>query len=250
MVKTNQFIKITTRDIQMSSLLLPFHIPIVCMSRDATEQFMGYVMAVKIFAKTGVWVDEPLDPDNEENGLDDWDEDIHARPAGSGPRFNFMILRRDWSLFCGVLAWADARIEDFSWGAKIELQLDPCTDDPWIEVPDHKVSNITEFVEQNQQGLLEPFVRQCRGLEHVRIEGGVQGGVDSKFAAEVVSKVKAPRYGNHHEAIADFREAKKTADKLKEEGDHLAAIEWYESALVKMQCAFNSVRLRPLDSFT
>jgi hypothetical protein len=260
MVRTNQFIKVTTQNIQMSSLLLPFQVPIVCLGREKTEQFQGFVMGVKISAKIN-WVDELFDSINEEGGMDDVDEDIRAPPASTGPRFNFMILRRDWDAFCGMLAWADADIEGFSLDVEIVVELDPrmCADER-EELPDYKAP-ITEFVTQNMRGLLEPWKRQCRGFRHVHIDGAYWGLSDeldvvltrllyktaNNIVTEVLSAVRAPLYEHHHDAIADFRETKKTADDLKENGtagDKDRAIQWYDAALMKMRRLLKSVRFQ------
>jgi hypothetical protein len=101
MVKTNQFIRIESYYIPLPIVLVERQIPIVTLDREHTRQFKGYVLDL-VMTRThsgGGFVN--TDPDL------DWDDDLDESSERGGPYFNFMILVRDWDVFCKLLSDSD-----------------------------------------------------------------------------------------------------------------------------------------------
>jgi hypothetical protein len=234
MVKRNQFIKVTTIDVPMSSLLLPFQVPIVTLDRAHTEQFHGYVISLSMSAIIGGWVDEPLDSDDE-GGMGNRGVGYHAPPAGTGPRFNFMVLGRDWEALCYMLSWADACIEGFSWAVKIVLHLNPYATEP-DDSSAYKASIADFFTTKNQETLLNPFRNQVSGLTAVT----VTGAVDVDLAQSVVVQVHAPLYTDSREALRDLNATKASANALYTAQNFTAATAEWSTAIMKLNRVYKS----------
>jgi hypothetical protein len=167
MVKTNQFIRVTTIGIPMS-ILLPAGAPILTMDRAHTDQFKGYLLRLYIRPLDGGWIQEIPDADDED----------------SGPRFDFMLLRQDWDEFCTTLGQADVLIRDFSSCVHVHIHLNAYPP----ELPDYKASISEFFTQKNQEALLKPFHTYMAGFTSVK----VTGAVDPKLAREIIATLGQP----------------------------------------------------------
>jgi len=242
MIKTNQFIKVTTIDITMSSLLLSFQIPIVTLDREHTEQFHGYIMSLTISPTISGWVGEPQDLDVEsEDDMADWDEDVFAPSAGTGPRFNFMILGRDWEAFCAMLGWADVCIEDFSKAVKLVLHVHACAAEP-SDLPVYKASIADFFTRKHQEALLKPFHTQISGFMTVSITGAV----DDDLAQSAIAQVRCPLYTDPQAMFRDFHAIKASADALYTARDFMGATAKWSVAIVQLNRIHRSSSWRSL----
>jgi hypothetical protein len=124
-------------------------------------------MVVDIFAKPGGWVDEEVD--DPEAAFADMDPDIHLPPAGTGPRFDFMILGRDWATFCTHLALIDGYIPGFGKYAQVGLHLNAYPD----HLPPWKAPIGDYFTRKTQETLLKPFRTHICSFENVALTGSI-----------------------------------------------------------------------------
>ncbi|KAF2250252.1 hypothetical protein BU26DRAFT_518666 [Trematosphaeria pertusa] len=227
MVKTNQFVNIQTQDIPLSQLLISSNLPVVTMDRAHTAQFQGYVMSVNMSAIPGGWVGDPLDSDDDMDA-DDWDPHARAPPAGTGPRFNFMILGRDWDAFCRMLTHVDAEMEGFSTSVKVVLTLNGYP----AQLPDFKDPIEEFFTTKTQEALLRPLRKHIHGFQHVE----VTGAVDPAVAERAVNEVKTPPWTNPRDILNEFSAMKSLGNQLYTEGNLDAASKCWMSAITRMRC--------------
>ncbi|KAL5409979.1 hypothetical protein PMIN06_004949 [Paraphaeosphaeria minitans] len=201
MVKANQLIKISSVDIDLARLLLSSGLPVVTMDRAVAGQFQGCVMSVDLSAVPRDWVDEPWD--GEGDWEEDFDEDIHARPAGTGPRFNFLIIGRDWSSFCHMLSEGTAFFDRFERNVKIELKMNAYPE----HIPDFKAPIAHYFTAERQASLLGSFGSILRNFEHVVIGGTI----DKELAVSTVRAVAGRQWTSHEDVIRELRTREENA---------------------------------------
>ncbi|KAF1953218.1 hypothetical protein CC80DRAFT_596097 [Byssothecium circinans] len=232
MVKTNQFIRIQTMDIPIPLLLLPSKLPIVTMDRAHADQFQGYIIVVKIEAIPGGWVDEPLDSDADSDWEAEMDTYMHAPPAGTGPRFNFMILGRDWDHFCGMLAQADAFMEGFSYSVQVSVTLNAYP----AKLPAWKAPVDSYFTPKTQEDLLAPFCMHIHGFEHVSIDGSV----DRTLAKRTIDQVRKPQWTDPKVVIADLEKSKAAGNSLWAPSNPAPAVEQWRACIMEIRRIYST----------
>lgn len=192
MVKTNQFIMISSVDIDLARLLLSSRLPVVTMDRAIAGQFRGCVMSVDLSVVPGDWVDQPRDG-----------EGIHAQPARTGPRFNFLILGRDWSCFCRMLSEGAAFFERFEKNVRIELKMNAYPE----HIPDYKAPIAHYFTVERQASLLGSFGNVLRNFENVVIGGTI----DEQLVISTVRAVAGRQWTSPEDVIRELRTHKDAA---------------------------------------
>lgn len=210
----------------MSHLLMSTQIPIVSMDRMHAEQFEGYVVAVKMSAIPGGWVDDAeIDSDDE---FGHWDPDyVHLPPAGSGPRFNFMILGREWEGFCIMLAQADAFMDGFSSCVAVDVELGTYQ----YALPDYKAPISYYFTPKTQETLLHPFRTHITGFQNVSIHGAV----DPALAYTVKKEVRRSLWTSPEKVLSELQAAKDAGNTLYTSTSTITAHEKWSEALMRMR---------------
>ncbi|OAF99899.1 uncharacterized protein CC84DRAFT_1102964 [Paraphaeosphaeria sporulosa] len=226
MVKTNQFIKISSVDIDLARLLLSSGLPVVTMDRAVAGQFQGCVMSVDLSVVPGDWVGQPWDGDG--HWEEDFNEEIHAQPAGTGPQFNFLILGRDWSSFCHMLSEGTAFFERFEKNVKIELKMNA-----WPEhIPDYKATIAHYFTADRQATLLGSFGSILRNFENVVIGGTI----DEHLAISTVRAVAGRQWTSHEDVIHELSARKDTAKTASSQD----SLQMYMDAVMLMRRIYGS----------
>lgn len=203
MVKTNQFVRVSSIDIDLARLILSSGLPIVTMDRAAAERFQGCIMEIDLSVVPGDWVDEPWDGEGDWN--DDFDENWHKRPAGTGPRFNLLILGRHWDSFCRMLSEGTASFQGFERNVRIELKMNAYPE----EIPDFKAPISHYFTVERQATLLGGMSNVLRNFENVVIGGTI----DKKLAESTVQAIAARQWTSTEGVIRDLSARKEKAKK-------------------------------------
>lgn len=183
MVKTNCLVKISSIDIPIfADLILKTQLPVVHMDRTVVDQFQGSLMNVDLSVVSGEWVDAPWDGDSDWEA--DFDPNIHLPPAGTGPRFNLLILGRDWNKFCEMIGRGNATLKGFDQNVKIDIKMNgyPAT------LPDWKAPISKYFTLERQTSLLGEFPNALRCFKHVSLSGAI----DEELALSIVEAVAEP----------------------------------------------------------
>ncbi|KAF2438036.1 hypothetical protein P171DRAFT_424063 [Karstenula rhodostoma CBS 690.94] len=204
MVKTNQFIQISSIDIDLARLLLSSELPIVTMDRGIARQFQGCVMSVDL-------------------------SDIHTRPAGTGPRFDFLILGRDWSSFCQMLGEGAAFFGGFEKNVKIDLKMNAYPE----HIPDYKAPVAHYFTAERQASLLGSFGTVLRNFRNVVIGGTI----DEQLAASTMQAVSSRQWTSPEDVIRELGIRKDIAKTAISRQDSLRM---YMDAVVLMRRIYGS----------
>jgi hypothetical protein len=233
MVKTNQLIKVSSIDIDLARLLIGSRLPIVTMDRAIAEQFQGCVMRVDLSVVPGDWVDEPWD--SERDWEEDFDEDMHTRPAGTGPQFKFLILWRDWSRFCQMLSVGTASFRRFDTNVKIVITMNAYPE----HIPEYKAPITHYFTMQRQANLLGSFGTILRNFRNVFIGGTV----DEQLALSTMQAVADRHWTSAGDVIRELRARKHSA----EAATGRASLRIYMDTVVLVRCIHGSADFDRLD---
>ena len=214
MVKTNQFVKITTNMLSMSELLLQSQIPILTLDREHTNQFQGYMMSLTIAPIILHEVDGPLLPN---------DQRPHDSPTETGPHFNFMILGRDWEAICFMLELGDASAADFVSGVRLSLDFNMGAAEV-NSLPNYKIHISPLFLKPHQEAFLTRFYTQVSWWPSISITGTIEGDL----AQRVKNQFPSPPTTDPHEFLEYLRAKQASGAALEKAQDFPAATaQWY-----------------------
>ncbi|PVH95783.1 hypothetical protein DM02DRAFT_659825 [Periconia macrospinosa] len=210
MFAVNQLIRVQTEHIFMPNLLLSSRIPVLMVQPDARKQVYRCVMVLTLtmVAPEDMWSDSNL---------------IQKLRRKPDVRYDFMILQRDWDVFCMVLAEANDSnpLEStippsqgfplfvgsswFSNHIRVDLSLN-ATSSPGKH-PSWSPTMNSFFTREVQQKLLKPFHTWLRNQKHVSIKGEVVCNLEKK----VVSDVSGPCFSNAKEVVDFFQSTEANA---------------------------------------
>lgn len=186
LVKTNRFVKVTSRPgLPLKLLLNGLLVPVVTSDMRTVNGFKGYVLAVHLDSPEP----RPHAADNE----------------GMFDASTVMILHRDLDLFCQSLVDGDAYMSGFNEKLRLLIFMAPV-------LTAHEASpSMREFFSlATQKVLLAPLQAELRGFKNVKI----QGFVDKELSKVVQEHMSQDRWSDADQLLADFTAAKEQGSKL------------------------------------
>ncbi|KAF2117331.1 hypothetical protein BDV96DRAFT_24012 [Lophiotrema nucula] len=234
MVKTNRFVHVESKGIELSHLLHSMQTPVVTNDalQSSADQFPGYVLTLSLAPyrrrKIGDdlssinWASEQHEPDDEEGFYSD---------KQNTPRYSLMILGRDWGRFCKLLADTDIYVDNFRTGVKLTLTINGIAGSSSLWQGETLKNLKAFFNEKTQYQLLLPFRKQLRGFKIISI----LGDVDEALVSSVKDEVQQRKYTSAEDFLRTMNAKKEAGNVHYREKEDEKALEEWRSAVVEIQ---------------